>query len=401
MKEVGVLTIYFKNYNFGGMLQAYAMPRVCLELGLDAEQISYDYRQKNAEKIAQGRKQKACQAFQKGILLGVKYVLSKGWNKIRTKAIFQNERKNLASRKAKFDEFQSQIPHSSKIYTYSNLADGLTDYSAIICGGDQIWNDWGTGNEENSIKCFTLQFPTTAKKISYGASTHTKLSDEFLEVLLKGLLRYDAIAVREGSVAKFLETKLHRQVTTVLDPALLLTPAQWDEVAQKPTEKSAFIVCYFLGRGRGKYHAVKKFSKRSLKKVITFPCMEADGYTLQDEFFGDIRDFTSGPAEFVGLIKNAECVITDSFHAIVFSLIYHKPFYVFERNTQVGGGTMNSRIYDFLDEFGLKDRLVTPEQLMKKQTIEPIDYTYADGVLERRRKESFDYLKTALGIHNN
>lgn len=64
------------------------------------------------------------------------------------------------------------------------------------------------------------------------------------------------------------------------------------------------------------------------------------------------------------------------------------------------GGTMNSRIYDFLDEFGLKNRLVTPEQLMKKQTIEPIDYTYADSVLERRRKESLKYLKTALGIND-
>ena len=102
----------------------------------------------------------------------------------------------------------------------------------------------------------------------------------------------------------------------------------------------------------------------------------------------------------MGLIKSAECVITDSFHAIVFSLIYHKPFYVFERNTQVGGGTMNSRIHDFLEEFGLQDRLVTPEQLEKKKTIEPIDYTYADKVLARRRKESYDYLKTALGIQN-
>lgn len=64
------------------------------------------------------------------------------------------------------------------------------------------------------------------------------------------------------------------------------------------------------------------------------------------------------------------------------------------------GGTMNSRIYDFLDEFGLKDRLVTPEQLMKKQTVEPMDYTYADRVLERRRKESLKYLKTALGIND-
>lgn len=61
---------------------------------------------------------------------------------------------------------------------------------------------------------------------------------------------------------------------------------------------------------------------------------------------------------------------------------------------------MNSRIHDFLEEFGLQDRLVMPEQLEKKKTIEPVDYTYADKVLARRRKESNDYLKTALGIQN-
>ena len=313
----------------------------------------------------------------------------------------QKERDQLTARRSQFDRFQQRIPHSSEIYTYADFTKGIDQYSAIVCGGDQIWNDWGTSNEENAIKSFTLQFPTTAKKISYGASTHMSLSETFLKVLLAGLADYDFLAVRERAVTKFLSEKLQREVVPVLDPALLLTAEQWDEVAAHPKTDHRFMMCYFLGKGAKKYHAVKCLTKVTQTVSVTFPCMEADGYTLQDEIFGDIRDFTSGPAEFVGLIKNAECVITDSFHAIVFSLIYHKPFYVFERNTQVGGGTMNSRIYDFLDEFGLRDRLVTPEQLMKKQTIEPIDYTYADSVLERRRKESFDYLKTALGIHNN
>lgn len=400
MRKTGILTLYYKNYNFGGMLQAYALPRACHYLGVDTEQITYDYRQKDVSCIKAGRAQRIKAAFQKGVLTGSGYIISKTWNKFRSKTVAKKEREQLAARRKQFDKFQELVSHSGKVYTYADFANGMDQYSAIICGGDQIWNDWGASNEENAIKSFTLQFPTTAKKVSYGASTHTSLSETFLKVLLDGLVDFDFLAVREKSVAKFLAEKLQREVVPVLDPALLLTAEQWDEVAVQPQIDQKFVTCYFLGKGAKKYRAVERLVKVTQTISVTFPCMEADGYTLQDETFGDIRDFTSGPAEFVGLIKSAECVITDSFHAIVFSLIYHKPFYVFERNTQVGGGTMNSRIHDFLEEFGLKDRLVTPERLEKKKTIEPIDYTYADKVLARRRKESYDYLKTALGIQN-
>lgn len=400
MKKVGVLTLYYKNYNFGGMLQAYALPCACQMFGLSAEQITYDYRQKQSRPIKKVRAQKIKEAFASNAVTATGYVLSKTWNKVRSKVIAKKEYNHLETRRKQFDRFQTFIPHTDKIYTFSDFEKGIKQYFAIICGGDQIWNDWGPSNEEKAIDSFTLQFPTTAKKISYGASTHVSLGGVFLQKLLNGLQDYDFLAVREKTVAEFLSEKIQRQVVTVLDPALLLQARQWDKIACEPDIKGEFVVCYFLGQGAKKYHATAAYVRNINLKSVTFPCMEADGYTLEDEMFGDIRDFTSGPAEFVGLIKNAACVITDSFHAIVFSLIYHKPFYVFERNTQVGGGTMNSRIYDFLEEFGLLDRLVTPEDLKQKHTIEPIDYRHADEVLARRRQESLEYLKNSLEIAN-
>ena len=115
-----------------------------------------------------------------------------------------------------------------------------------------------------------------------------------------------------------------------------------------------------------------------------------------DLFFGDIHDYTSGPREFIGLIKNAEFVITDSFHACVFSMIFEKPFVVFERNKIGEKGNMNSRIYDFLEEYHLENQLVTEKELEDMNKISEIDFTYAHKHWEKRRKESLEYLENAL-----
>ena len=115
-----------------------------------------------------------------------------------------------------------------------------------------------------------------------------------------------------------------------------------------------------------------------------------------DLFFGDIHDYTSGPREFVSLIKNAEMVITDSFHACVFSMIFKTPFAVFERGGTGEKGNMNSRIYDFLEEYHLENQLVTEKELADMKEIPKIDFTYAHEHWEMRREESLEYLKNAL-----
>ena len=111
---------------------------------------------------------------------------------------------------------------------------------------------------------------------------------------------------------------------------------------------------------------------------------------------GDIRDYTSGPREFIGLIKNAEFVITDSFHACVFSMIFEIPFAVFERNKIGEKGNMNSRIYDFLEEFHLENQLVTGVQLAEMTEIPKVDFAYAHKYWKKRREESLKYLGNAL-----
>lgn len=88
--------------------------------------------------------------------------------------------------------------------------------------------------------------------------------------------------------------------------------------------------------------------------------------------------------------------MTDSFHATVFSMIYHKPFYVLERTTKVSGGSMSSRLTDFMVEYKLEEQSITAEQLSMTEVIPQIDYSKSDEIWMHRRSESYAYLKNNL-----
>lgn len=151
--------------------------------------------------------------------------------------------------------------------------------------------------------------------------------------------------MRERSSVPILENNIGEKVEVVVDPVLLLSKEQWDKEMRPTSIKDRYVFCYLLGEGYENREAVKAFALRMNCQLVTVP--HIINVNEQDRNFGDIQDYTSGPAEFLSLIKNAEVVITDSFHATVFSMIYHKPFYVLERTTQVSGGTMGSRLTDF------------------------------------------------------
>ena len=142
--------------------------------------------------------------------------------------------------------------------------------------------------------------------------------------------------------------------------------------------------------------AIQKLAKKLQLQIVTFPHILANAVRKCDLFFGDIHDYTSGPREFLGLIKNAEFVITDSFHACVFSMIFQTPFVVLERDRAGVKGNMNSRIYDFTEEYHLEKQLVTAEMIITMDKIPKIDFSFAYAHWKKRREESLEYLANAL-----
>ena len=382
-EKAGIVTLYHGNYNFGGLLQAYALPAaLACFLNISAEQIDYivKWQERPAEKSTPSLKNLI--------------------NTMGYRFFTRLETKNLQKRKQAFEAFIQWIPHSEESYESDSISKTLDRYTAFLCGGDQIWNDyrqidWFSGEDS---KVFTLQFvPDDEKKIAYAPSmAFLHLTDGFKTDFCQAVNRLDAISVREKSAVPVLQELTDKPIAVTVDPVLLLEETDWRKVMRYPSVGRRYILCYLLADSIAQRVAVKKLARKLHLPIVTFPHILGNDVRKSDLFFGDIRDYTSGPREFLGLIKNAEFVITDSFHACVFSMIFRTPFAVFERDKANRKGNMNSRIYDFLEEYHLEHQLVTEETLAGMNEIPKVDFSYAHQHWKRRREESLEYLRNAL-----
>ena len=384
--KIGIVTLYHNNYNFGGLLQAYALPTSLKKyLGIPAEQIDYLFLPEQETKTEKPKNNIS---------------ISKIINLVGFLFFDRLEKSNLNKRKKAFEQFMKYIPHSDRVYGYDNICETLKVYNTFICGGDQIWIDckkmpWFRTEDS---RVFTLRFvPDKVKKISYAPSMAVlELTEEFKKEFCIGVNRLDRVSVREKRSLPVLRKLTDKPVTVAVDPVLLLKESDWLKEINYSGKKEKYILCYLLSDSISQRKALTKLAKKLNYKIITFPHILHNIVRKCDLFFGDIRDYSSGPREFIELIKNAEMVITDSFHACVFSMIFKTPFAVFERNKIGENGNMNSRIYDFLEEYHLENQLVTEKELTEMQEIPKIDFTYAHEHWEKRRQESLKYLENAL-----
>lgn len=375
MKKVGIVTYYYKNYNYGGLLQAYALPTVLKEkFHLNAEQISYDL-------IKEPQQKKKIGFYQIAIYI-VQSVLNK----------------KLMQRENAFEIFMEKIPHSKKIYEYDSIKECGALYDIFICGGDQIWNDHKNKYGLKNTEIYTLQFaPKNKKKFSYSPSmAKLEITESFRKVFAGGIKDFKAISIREEQSKKIIQEMTTRSIETVVDPVLLLLKEDWKRILKKPEIKEKYLLCYLLGDNVDQRKFVKKIARREKLKIVTIPHILESAVRKCDLFFGDIHDYTSGPDKFLGLIENAELVITDSFHACVFSMIFEKRFGVFERNKMNEPGNMNSRIYGFLKEYHLENQLITDKEIINEKNIPKVDFSYAKQWHKKRRAESLNYLERAL-----
>ena len=378
MKKTGILTLYYNNMNYGGLLQAFALPFVIQKhIGIPAEQIRYS-QQSTGTDLCTSKSKKSLSIYQ----LGINFF----------SALTSN---NRSIRKESVLEFKNDIPHSRNIYSHETIQQCNSNYEIFICGGDQIWNGEMVGEH---LDVYTLQFVNQGlKKIAYSPSVAiSHMSKQVEDCLGKGLLGIDRISVREKRSLDILKRLSDKKIEVVVDPVLLLNKSEWLEQSRPTKINGKYILCYLLGDSITQRKAVEIISKRLKLKIVTFPHILLNNVRKCDLFFGDIKDYTSGPRQFLDLINNAEFVITDSFHACVFSMIFETPFIVFERNKPSEKGNMNSRIYDFLEEYHLENQLVNVEKAMNLSRIPEVDYSFAHEHWFHRRNDSIEYLTRAL-----
>lgn len=371
MKRIGVITHYYNSRNYGGVLQAYALVQVLSRMGFCAEQICWDGVQ-HSEK----RKKK------KGLARAVK---KEFWN-VYTGLI----RKKLQARADAFEAFRQEIPHSSKVYDSTNIQQCANQYDMFVTGSDQVWNmEWYDA-------AYFLDFaPADKTKFSYAASMpNTELTEQQKARVEEHLKRFDGISVREQETAAYLTELMRKEVAWVLDPTLLLDRDQWEMVCTPRAVQEPYIFCYFLSTEEQHRKLAAEYSKKLGCQLVTLPYLNR--VNGQDFRFGDMRLYDVSPGAFISLIKNAEYVVTDSFHAAVFSSIYQKEYFVFGRPEHKNA---DSRIYGLTELFGTEAHFCdTPEKMKLEYLLqcEPLDYAAPADGFETMKKQSLDYLSRML-----
>lgn len=291
------------------------------------------------------------------------------------------KRKNRKSKKA-YIKFADKFLRIEK--NFKDIEDISSKFDVYICGSDQIWSS------HNQFNPYYYLGYTKKKKIAYAPSTGTgKCSDEYKQNTKPFLEEITHISVREESGAQLLSSFINQQITVVLDPTLLLTSDDWDKVENKIEIDTPYILCYFLTPNKWYVDFVKKYAithNIQIKIFNTNPEYKKLGFDVVE----------AGPSEFISYIKKAEKIFTDSYHASIFSIIYHKDFVTFKRFEDNGKNDQNSRIADLFNKLGMNHYFIGKEQLDIIETLYIPDYTIIDEKISVLKAKSIEYLKHSI-----
>jgi hypothetical protein len=184
-------------------------------------------------------------------------------------------------------------------------------------------------------------------------------------------------------------------VEQVLDPTLLLKKEQWDDICAERMVEDKYLFCFFLGYNPQARKLAKAYARKHGLKIVTIP-HASSLYVSGGSTWGDVRVWDASPAEFLSLVKHADCVFTDSFHACAFSSVYEKNFFVVQRTGHAG---MSGRIYSLLALLGCESHFCDTEEklnLTYLESLEPVSYAEPKAELETLREKSFAYLRRNL-----
>lgn len=385
--RIAILTEYYNSTNYGGVLQAYALTRVLNEKYGVAEQVCYV---KTSVLTKDSKKNMVDLSVNNGVgrvYTIIRKIIRCVLRKFCCWTVARNELGKIAIRNKLIYQFAEKIPHSLQLYDDKNIKNCIEDYDVFVVGSDQVWR-----NTED--RAYWLEFvPHHKIKISYAASiAKDSLDKEEEETYRHALQTFDSVSVRESDAVTLLKEYCHIEPHLVLDPTLLISREEWNEVSSPRKVKEDYIFCYFLGMSKRQRMVASKYARLKHFKLVTIPYIRGN-FELCDLFIGKSgeRLFEVSPNDFISLIKHASCVITDSFHGAVFSLIYQRDFYVFERPEKI---SMGSRISSLMNLFGTEDRYckTTEQQSVKyMDSCSPICYNKSK-LLDDMKRFSFLFL---------
>lgn len=367
-KKTATITFHAA-HNYGSNLQAYALQRTIMELGYENEIINLrTNRQKDLYTVFTKRK-------------GIKYVF-----KNLSHLLYYRSLKKAYD---KFEQFiNEQLNITVEYASEEELKQANLKYDVFVAGSDQIWNpvpadfDWS----------YYLTFVQYGRKISYAPSfgqLASKGNEVTMHKIAGALSSFDAISVREKAAADNVRQLIGTAPPVVLDPTLLLPKEQWLDLIKDKNRlvKGDYIFFYTLFADSQRMNIVKRISK-----VTGLPVVTSNFSNQYDVFNPFIKQYDTGPLDFLTLIRDAKLVVVSSFHGTVFSTLLNVPFYAID-------GMSDARISTLLITVGLEDREITSLDVEEKcKNPYSIDFESVNKKIEVARVPSIEFLKKSLEI---
>lgn len=347
--KIGILTFHWGT-NYGGVLQAYALQTYLKGLKYEVEIIDY-----------------APITFRDTFLLCFK---SKSIRTIK---------RNICDyfKEKKFKQFRQKNLNLSSVryYKRNDCEQWARIYDIIIVGSDQVWNPYIALSYGWA---YWLPFKSNVRKIAYAVSLGCEQYPvNILNKVSNFIDDFDAISVRENSAVKIIQPKFREEVCVVPDPTILLDYTYYMRFVKKgPNYRTCFM--YVL---QEKQELIAKIEN-----------------ILRSDFYVNRPDNNSwnqySIEEWLSGIYNSGLVVTNSFHGLMFSLLFHKPFFVTLVEGSLSG--MNDRIYTILRYIGLEERIIKDIETFMRIKEQPVDWEKVDMRLDQLKKCGIKFLSVNL-----
>lgn len=385
--RIGILTLWQSSDNYGQQLQCWALQQALIKLGHAPYLIRYDIEHRFGNITSP--------LWKKILKVLLVYPVLKSLKRKKQK---KNERKQIEynaikNKDREFKKFREKNFLVSKLI-YANLKE-LKDNPPIadvyIVGSDQVWAHLLDKYENRAMY---LDFgDKNIRRIAYAPSFSMPSYPESLKPLLKeNLERFDCLSVREQTGVKICD-EFSYKTKLVLDPTMLLRREDYASLTNDDSN-GTYIYLYYLNISKAEeiaWNQLHSFAKVSKMQVVATP---ASGYIQGQELFDDVEYKYASIPKWINLIKNANLVVTTSFHGVVFCIIHHTPFVYFPLKGQFARG--NNRVVDLCKMLDLSDRIWRESSSYDEISQQAIDWDAVDEILELKREDSIEYLKKAL-----
>ena len=363
--KVGVLSRH-SVANYGSLWQAYALQTVIEQLGYESVNINY-----TPEKEVGGTLAKT-----------LTNVSRWGKNPITKLAFLAYQYPSFSHTFSTFKEFRHCYLKETKEYTSSEqLKNDLPSVDLFCTGSDQVWNLLYDNKIDDTY--FFDFLPDDKSRIAYAASFGgNKFEDGDVEKYEKYLKKYDSISVREDSGVQILQ-EFGIEGTQVLDPTLLLSKEEWEKLLPDKQKKEDYILIYQLRPNKEFDNFAVELSKRTGMKLIRISTMYFQKFKC-----GEFH-YLPKPEEFLWYIKNAKCLLTDSFHGTCFAINFGTQF------IEILPGRFNARNQSLLKAMGVEDRILSDYHdysLYEKK----IEWCKVDAIHNAKKEQSIAILKEMI-----